>query len=462
MLFSSTAFLYGFLPVVLALYYLTPIRWRNATLLAASLFFYFWGEPLYSLLMLGSIASGFFLGIAIDRFRGSKKSRTFFILSVVISVAALFVFKYFNFFTDSFLSLFGADSTFIRIALPLGISFYTFQIISYTVDVYRGGAGVQKSFVNFAAYIAMFPQLVAGPIVRYSEIETQLAQREYGVTRFSAGVRRFIFGLSKKLIIANTLAELASELGDPFSLAGSWLLALAFAFQVYFDFSGYSDMAIGLGGMLGFDFPENFNYPFVSGGVSEFWRRWHITLGAWFRDYIYFPLGGSRRKAARVALNLLIVWLLTGLWHGAAMNFVAWGLFYGVLIILEKLLLKGRWEKLPRSLRIPATFLITVLGFVIFNSDTLGQAARRIRSMFAGGSVLPYESFLLSDYLPVLLIAALLSTPLLKLAAERLRKNAAGAKALDIGEPILLAALLVVDTAYLIDGSFNPFLYFRF
>ena len=372
-----------------------------------------------------------------------------------------------DFFISSFNAVFGLSVPLLRIALPLGISFYTFQILSYTIDVYRG-TKAQRSFVAFGAYISMFPQLVAGPIVRYSDIEKQLDNREYTMSGFALGVRRFIVGLSKKIIFANTLAELTAVVGaieNPDTLA-CWLGALGFALQIYFDFSGYSDMARGIGGMLGFEFPENFRYPYISASVSEFWRRWHMTLGTWFRDYVYFPLGGSRVDSKwRLAFNLSVVWALTGLWHGASWSFVIWGVYFVVFIIAEKLLLGKKIENITKWVRVPITLFIVLIGFVIFNAPTLGDAGRQIAGMFAFGGTAAssvQSVFQLRNYGLMMLAAAVFATPLPRIAAERIGKNSTAAKVMEVLEFPVLLALLAICTAYLIDGSFNPFLYFRF
>ncbi len=466
MLFSGVSFLFGFLPIVLLLYYALPKRWRNLLLFAASLFFYFWGEPLYSLLMLGSIISGYVHGLLIEKYRGGKGAKIAIVSSLVLSLGALGVFKYADFFVDSFNAVFGLSVPLLRLALPLGISFYTFQILSYTIDVYRGTAA-QRDFVAFGAYISMFPQLVAGPIVRYSDIEHQLFDRQYSMSQFALGVRRFIAGLSKKIIFANTFAELTAAVAameQPDVLA-SWLGAIGFTLQIYFDFSGYSDMARGLGSMLGFEFPQNFNYPYLSASVSEFWRRWHMTLGTWFRDYVYFPLGGSRVDSKwRLAFNLAVVWALTGLWHGASWSFVVWGVYFGAFIIAEKLLLGKRIEKITKWVRVPLTLLIVIVGFVIFNAPTLTDAGQQLAGMFAIGTPGASERsvFELCDYGFMLALGILFATPLPTALLERARRNAVVDKIVDIVEFPALIIMLVVCTAYLVDGSFNPFLYFRF
>jgi len=467
MLFSSVSFLFGFLPLILILYYILPDRFRNLVLLFASLFFYFWGEPLYSLLMIASILSGYIHGLIIEKYHGTVKAKIAIISSLVLSIGALVVFKYFDFFIDSFNAVFGLSIPLLRLALPLGISFYTFQILSYTIDVYRGSSPAQRSFVAFGAYISMFPQLVAGPIVRYSDIEHQMNNRQYTMSGFALGVRRFIIGLSKKVIIANTLAELTAEsvVVNSADTLACWLGAVGFALQIYFDFSGYSDMARGLGGMLGFDFPENFRYPYISASVSEFWRRWHITLGSWFRDYVYFPLGGSRVDSKwRLAFNLAVVWALTGLWHGASWSFVLWGVYFGVFIIAEKLLLGKKIEKITKWVRVPLTLIIVLVGFVIFNAPTLGDAGRQLAGM-VGASAASFSSqsvFQLCNYGVVMLIAVIAATPLPVKLIQKAKENNVASKIAEVIEFPVLLVLLTICTAYLVDGSFNPFLYFRF
>ena len=347
MLFSSIPFLYYFLPCVLLLYFLAPKRLKNAVLLLASLVFYAWGEPIYVLLMAGSIASGYVLGLLIEKFRAMPLGKLFLIVSVAISLGLLGYFKYVDFFISNFNAVFGLSVPLLRIALPIGISFYTFQLLSYTIDVYRGTVAAQRNFITLAAYIAMFPQLIAGPIVRYSDVAAQLKSRTHSFEKIALGIRRFILGLAKKILIANALGELC----DIFRVSGDqsvlfyWLYAIAFTLHIYFDFSGYSDMAIGLGKVFGFDFPENFRFPYISASITEFWRRWHISLGSWFRDYVYIPLGGNRVGKAKWLRNILVVWLLTGFWHGAAWNFIVWGLLFAVLLVVEKLWLQKPLQK---------------------------------------------------------------------------------------------------------------------
>ena len=465
MLFSSIPFLYYFLPLVLAVYFLTPARFRNAVLLLASLIFYAWGEPKYVLLMLASILSGYGFGLLQERYRGQKGAKLVCGLSVAVSLSFLLYFKYADFFLENFNAATGLGVPLLRIALPIGISFYTFQIISYTVDVYRGEPA-QKNLIHLAAYVAMFPQLIAGPIVRYSDIAQQLEHRSHSTALAAEGVRRFLIGLGKKILIANQLGELCSvfRASDEKSVLFYWLYAVAFALHIYFDFSGYSDMAIGLGRMLGFHFPENFNYPYISASITEFWRRWHMSLGSWFRDYLYIPLGGSRKGKARQLLNILIVWLATGLWHGAAWTFVLWGLWFAVLLLLEKLALLPVLEK-HRVLGHVYTLFFVTLGFVLFDADTAAQAFSRIGAMLGAGR-LPLSSaqavYYLKSYGPLLVLGILCATPLPKMIVAKLRKSKAAATALDVLEPLCVLIPLLLGTAFLVDGSFNPFLYFRF
>ena len=466
MLFSSIPFLYYFLPCALLLYFLVPRRMKNGALLLCSLFFYGWGEPKYLILMLVSILQGYVFGLLAEKFRGRRQGKLFLTLSVVLSLLLLGYFKYADFFLSSFHAVTGLSVPVLRVALPIGISFYTFQVLSYVVDVYRGDAAAQRNFIDLAAYISMFPQLIAGPIVRYTDIAGQLKGRRHSLPEAAAGARRFLLGLGKKILLANLLGQLVSAYtaSETPSVLFSWLYALAFTLQIYFDFSAYSDMAIGLGRIFGFRFPENFDYPYCSASITEFWRRWHISLGSWFRDYLYIPLGGSRRGTARLLINLLIVWAATGLWHGAAWNFVLWGLFYAALLILEKLWLLPKLKKLPALGHI-YTLLFVTLGFVLFDSPDVSSALSRIGGLFGAGGLPAVNAeslYCLRSYAVVLALALVGATPLPKLALARLRRSRACALCLDILEPLALTALLAVCTAYLIDGSFNPFLYFRF
>ena len=465
MVFSGIPFLFYFLPCALALYYIAPRRLKNAVLLLESLVFYAWGEPKYVVFMLLCIAQGYVSGLVIDRNRGKRAAKAALALSVVLSLGLLCYFKYADFFLSSFAAATGLSVKLLGVALPIGISFYTFQMISYTADVYRGAAA-QRSFVSLAAYIAMFPQLVAGPIVRYSDIAPELGERRVTLLDAAYGVRRFILGLAKKVLIANVLGELCSafKASGEQSVLFAWLYAAAVTLQIYYDFSGYSDMAIGLGRLLGFRFPENFEHPLASMSMTEFWRRWHISLGSWFRDYVYIPLGGSRRGKARQLRNILVVWLLTGLWHGAAWNFVAWGGLFAVLLMAEKLWLLPVFEK-KRALGHAYVLLFAALSFVLFDADSIAAAWKTIMCMLGLGG-LPAASaeavYCLRSYAVVLAAAAVGAAPWVRSTALRLKQSARGEKIINALEPAALVLLLAVSTAYLVDGSFNPFLYFRF
>ena len=462
MLFSSIPFAFYFLPAVLVLYFAVPFRFKNAVLLTFSLFFYGWGEPVYLLLMMASIVAGWIFGLLIGKYRGTPKARLFLIASLVTSLGLLGWFKYADFAVEN-LNALGLQLTLPGIALPIGISFYTFQILSYTIDVYRGNVESQKNIVDFGAYVSMFPQLIAGPIVRYADVARQLKSRTHSVEKASLGVRRFVIGLAKKVLIANQLGQLVElyrSTTQP-SVLFVWMYAAAFALQIYFDFSGYSDMAIGLGHIFGFDLLENFNYPFISRSISEFWRRWHMSLGGWFRDYVYIPLGGNRVKPLRYVFNVLVVWALTGLWHGAAWNFVLWGLLFAVLLTVEKFLVGKAMAKMPGWLvRIPV-LAILLMSFVLFNASSLAQALSDVGGMFGLGG-LPLASaaslYYLRSYGLLLLFAAVGATPLVSRTAKKLESRTVTA----ILEPVVLCALLLAVTAFLVGGSFNPFLYFRF
>ena len=462
MLFSSIPFAFYFLPAVLVLYFAVPFRFKNAVLLAFSLFFYGWGEPVYLLLMMASIVAGWIFGLLIGKYRGTPKARLFLIASLVTSLGLLGWFKYADFAVEN-LNALGLQLTLPGIALPIGISFYTFQILSYTIDVYRGDVESQKSIVDFGAYVSMFPQLIAGPIVRYADVARQLKSRTHSLEKASLGVRRFVIGLAKKVLIANQLGQLVElyrSTTQP-SVLFVWMYAAAFALQIYFDFSGYSDMAIGLGHIFGFDLLENFNYPFISRSISEFWRRWHMSLGGWFRDYVYIPLGGNRVRPLRYVFNVLVVWALTGLWHGAAWNFVLWGLLFAVLLTVEKFLMGKAMAKTPGWLvRIPV-LTILLMSFVLFNASSLAQALSDVGRMFGLGG-LPLVStaslYYLRSYGLLLLFAAVGATPLVSRTAKKLEARTVTA----ILEPVVLCALLLAVTAFLVGGSFNPFLYFRF
>lgn len=466
MLFSSIPFLYYFLPIVLLLYYIAPKALKNSVLLISSLVFYAWGEPRYVFLMIATVLVNYILGILIEKFRGKALSKFFVILSVSASLAVLGYFKYADFFITNFNSVTGLSIPLLRIALPIGISFYTFQILSYTVDVYRGRAAAQKNPVTLGTYIALFPQLIAGPIVRYVDVEKQLKDRTHSFDKTAIGIRRFIIGLSKKIIIANTLGQLCDVFhgADDKSVMFYWLFVISYMLQIYFDFSGYSDMAIGLGKIFGFDFIENFRYPFISSSISEFWRRWHISLGSWFRDYVYIPMGGNRVKKLRLLVNIFTVWFLTGFWHGAEWNFIIWGIYFAILLLLEKYFLSKFLEKNKIISHIYVLFF-TAISFAIFAGNGMKEALSNVGGMFGAGSI-PFISdgfiYNLKNYGTVILIAAVASTPLFVKLKEHLCKNEKTRLAIDILEIPVLLILLVVATAYLADGSFNPFLYFRF
>ncbi len=465
MLFSSIPFLYYFLPAVFLLYFIAPKKLKNTVIFISSLFFYAWGEPIYVLLMLVSIALGYILGLLIEKFRDKKLSKVFLALSVIFSIGALGYFKYADFFISNFNAVTGLSIPLLRIALPIGISFYTFQLLSYTIDVYRGDTPAQKNPITLAAYISLFPQLIAGPIVRYSDVALQLENRTHTFEKTARGIRRFIAGLAKKILIANSLGELCDifRASDDKSVLFFWLYAITFTLHIYFDFSGYSDMAIGLGKIMGFDFIENFNYPYISKSITEFWRRWHISLGSWFRDYVYIPLGGNRVSKPRQFLNILAVWLLTGFWHGAEWNFPVWGLYFAILLLIEKTWLLDKLKKSKVISHIYVMFLV-VISFVIFNATNMTQAFADLAGMFGFGG-LPAVStetlYYFKSYIVVIILAVIGATPLPKKIFEKLSKNSEN-KVMNVIEPIACVILMIMITAYLVDGSFNPFLYFRF
>ena len=459
MVFSSIPFLYYFLPAVLILYFAVPWKLKNAVLLVSSLVFYGWGEPKLLGLMVFTIAMFFGCGLAIERARSQKGKKLWLAVSVFISIGLLAVFKYADFFIDSFNAVTGLSLPLLKLALPVGISFYTFQCLSYTIDVYRGTVPAQKNPISFGAYVALFPQLIAGPIVRYADIARELDSRSHSWENAALGLRRFLVGLSKKVILADNFALLVSLFRESSesSVLFSWLYAVAFMLNIYFDFSGYSDMAIGLGRILGFHFMENFNYPYLSKSITEFWRRWHMSLGSWFRDYVYIPLGGNRVSRTRWVFNILVVWMLTGLWHGAAWNFVLWGLLYAVFLLAEKWL---PLEKLPKLLRHGYTLLVVMLGFVLFNGESLAQVGSDIGSLFGiGVPLISAEAvYYLKSYALLFLMGFVGTTPVVRNAANRIADTKVG----QLLEPVVLIGLLLICTAYLVDGSFSPFLYFRF
>lgn len=466
MLFSSIPFLYYFLPLTLLCYFLAPRRAKNAVLLLFSLVFYAWGEPKYVLFMVASILQGYLFGRLVEKYRNyPRRSKLFLTVSVLFSLLLLGYCKYADFFIRSFNAVTGLSVPLLRVALPIGISFYTFQILSYVVDVYRGTVAAQRNLVDLGTYIAMFPQLIAGPIVRYADIEPQLKERRSTPDMIAAGAQRFVLGLAKKVLIANVLYQLITvykSTTQP-SVLYSWMYAAAYMLHIYFDFSGYSDMAIGLGKIFGFHFAENFNYPYISRSATEFWRRWHMSLGSWFRDYVYIPMGGNRVAPARRYFNILVVWILTGLWHGADWNFVLWGLFFAVFLIMEKGFLLKPLQKLPVLSHL-YTLLLVAVSFVIFDSAGLSEAATHLGRMFGAGGI-PLVTgealYYLGSYAVTFIIAMIGATPFPTRMAKQLSEGKGG-RALSILAPAALVLVLAVVTAYLVDGSFNPFLYFRF
>ena len=463
MVFSSITFLFYFLPIVLIIYYLIPNKYKNIVLLISSFIFYFYGEPKNIYIMILSILATYIFGILIDKYKKTKYSKIFLILSIFINIGLLIYFKYADFIIKNINLWLSNKIDLIHVILPIGISFYTFQLISYIVDVYRGEAKVQKNIIKLSTYISLFPQLIAGPIVRYTTIENQLENREYNMKNFSIGVRRFIIGLGKKVMIANVMGNLINIflVSDEKSVLFYWLYAIALMIQIYFDFSGYSDMAIGLGKMLGFDFPENFNYPYIATSITDFWRRWHISLSSWFRDYIYIPLGGNRVSKLKWIRNIIIVWMLTGLWHGAEWNFVIWGLYFGVLLIIEKVFLLKWLQKIPKVISRIYTLFIVMISFIIFNGEGISTILENIGGLFKFVSIplITNESmYYLKSYIIVIILGIIGATPICKniLTNEKLKKI------VNILAPLYLLLIFIICTSYIVDGSFNPFLYFRF
>ena len=467
MVFSSLLFLFRFLPLFLALYFAAPKAFRNGILFIGSLIFYGWGEPVYISLLLFSTLVDFIHGKLVGHFteKGNLKgARLAVASSAVINLSLLFVFKYTDFVIRSFNELTGSSFPLLGLALPIGISFYTFQTMSYTIDVYRGEAPVQNSLISFGAYVSMFPQLIAGPIVRYQDIAAELNCRKENLEQFSLGIRYFIIGLGKKVLLANQAGALWTEINGILpgerSILMVWLGILAFSFQIYFDFSGYSDMAVGMGHMLGFRFPENFSYPYISKSITEFWRRWHISLGTWFKEYVYIPLGGNRKGSLLQVRNILIVWLLTGIWHGASLNFLMWGVYFGILLLFEKFILKNILKKLPSWIQHTYACLLVIFGWVLFAFEDLHAGLAYLLQMLGRGG-LPFSNdrtvFLLLGSLSLLVLSAFGSTPLPARLADRFCK-----KGRTILEPLFLGAVLFLSIAYLVDATYNPFLYFRF
>ena len=465
MLFSSINFLYYFLPCVLIIYFITPAKYKNSILLVSSLLFYFYGEPIYILVMLGTILSAYIHGILIDKYKKYKK--IFLISSITISLGTLTLFKYSDFFITNINNLLDTKINLLNLSLPIGISFYTFQILSYIIDVYKEKVPVQKNIIKLATYVSLFPQLIAGPIVRYIDVEKELTKRKHSFEKIALGINRFIIGLSKKVLIANQLGELCQiflQTSDK-SVMFYWIYGISFSLQLYFDFSAYSDMAIGLGKILGFRFLENFNYPYISKSITEFWRRWHISLSSWFKDYVYIPLGGNRHGKLKLIRNIFIVWMLTGLWHGANWTFVLWGLLFGILLIIEKLFLLEKLEKIPNIIKHIYVLFIVMISFILFNANSIGEAINQILGLFGANGesfINNYTIYYLKSYFIILVIAIIGSTPFLKNTINRLKENIKIRKIINICEPIVLISSLLIVTSYLVDSSFNPFLYFRF
>ena len=467
MVFSSLLFLFTYLPVVLLIYYLSPLKWRNGVLLIFNLIFYGWGEPTYIILMVFTITADYVAGLLVARFKDQgrdRAARTAVAAALVLNLAILFFFKYWDLIADT-LRGFGLDVLpALGLSLPIGISFYTFQTMTYPVDLYRGDAGVQKNLVNFGTFVTLFPQLIAGPILKYKELADQVDQRTYRVEQFAGGVHIFVIGLGKKVLLANNLGQLWDAYKalptEELTVLGAWLGVAAFSLQLYFDFSGYSDMAIGLGRMLGFEFLKNFDYPYISRSVTEFWRRWHISLGSWFREYVYIPMGGNRVSVGRLCFNLMVVWALTGLWHGASWNFLLWGLYFGVLLILEKLWLRKWIDRWPRVLQHLYTLFLVLVSWAIFAVEDFGQLGGYLSAMFglAGGGLADGAfRYYLGSYGLSLLAACVASTPLMAGLWRRLPQRAER-----VLLPVVILAGLLLCTAYLVDATYNPFLYFRF
>ncbi len=465
MLFSSIIFLFVFLPVVIAGYYILPFKAKNLWLLLASLFFYFYGEPKYLILMISVITLSYIFGLITEKAKGTAR-KIVLALAVAATLSALIFFKYTDFFISSVNGIFSSDFKLLGIALPIGISFYTFQAISYNIDVYRGDVPAQKNPLKLALYISLFPQLVAGPIVRYSDIEKALNDRQHSIDNFSYGTRRFVMGLAKKVLLANSFGSLCETFRatEDKSTLFFWIYAVAYCLQVYFDFSGYSDMAIGLGKIFGFEFMENFRYPYISKSVTEFWRRWHISLGSWFRDYVYIPMGGNRVKKPRFFFNILTVWFLTGFWHGADWTFIIWGLYFAALLLIEKSIPNKIKDKVPAVFGHIYLILAAIIGFVIFNGNGVTGVLSDLKGMFTPAYPLCTDITLyhLKSYAVLMAAGIFGATPAAKIAVQKISDTKIGSKITAVAEPVFVVAVLVAVTAYLVDGSYNPFLYFRF
>lgn len=469
MVFSSLVFMFAYLPITLLAYYLVPRQGRNIFLFIVNLIFYGWGEPKLVLLMVFNIFFNYIGGWLVDKYRAdAKKKKLFLILTCVLDIGILAVFKYTGMITETLNMLPFLNIPELQISLPIGISFYTFQTMSYVIDVYRDDAPVSKNFINFGTYVALFPQLIAGPIVRYRDVAEQLVNRRETLEMFTRGVKLFMVGLAKKVIIANTMGTLTKNIfatTDENGVVGTWVGMIAYTFQIYFDFSGYSDMACGLGNMMGFEFLKNFNYPYIAKSITDFWRRWHISLSTWFKEYVYIPLGGNRKGVKRQILNLLIVWGLTGLWHGAAYNFVLWGLYYGLLLILEKFVLKKFLDRLPSFVQHIYTLFIIIIGWGLFYFTDVGQLGEFMVDLFNfGNGICGDQAFnLIMSNLPMLIIAAVASTPLATMLYTRFEHTRfEHTRFMWIPETLYCMGVLAVSTASLVNQSYNPFLYFRF
>ena len=462
MVFTSISFIYYFLPLLLICYFVVPKKFRNIILLMFSVLFYFYGEPKYILLMLIEVLISYVVGLLIDKY----KSKNILIIGIFIHVLLFGIFKYFNFVIINVNNLFHSNLNLLNVVLPIGISFYTFQIISYEIDVYNKKVNVQSNILKYFLYVFLFPQLIAGPIVRYQDVNNEIDNRNVTFEMFANGLRCFIIGLSKKVIIANNLGELCNiylNLGDK-SVLFTWIFAISYMLQIYFDFSGYSDIAIGLGKMLGFNFPENFNYPYMAKSITDFWRRWHMTLSSWFRDYVYIPLGGNKKGVLKQIRNILIVWSLTGLWHGASWNFIVWGLYFGILLILEKFILKKYFSDVPKFIKCIYTLFLVMISFVIFQGDNLSSDFIIIKGLFGLNGELFINNvtlYYLKGYVLFIVLGVIGATNYVKNLVIKI-SNGKGKKIINILEPIYLLILLIIVTMYLIDSSYNPFLYFRF
>ncbi len=466
MVFSSLTFLFCFLPAVLAVYYVVPARMKNGVLFLFSLLFYAWGEPIYVGLMIFSTVLDYCCGRAAEKYRGTGKSKVALIVSVTVNLGLLCFFKYTDFFITTVNNIFGVSLPLLGLPLPIGISFYTFQTMSYTIDVYRGDVKAQKNIISFGAYVSLFPQLIAGPVVRYSTIAEQIDTRTHSADLFGSGVKRFVCGLAKKVLLANNIGLLWDTVSNTgvaeLTAISAWLGIIAFAFQIYFDFSGYSDMAIGLGRMFGFEFCENFNYPYISASVTEFWRRWHISMGTWFRDYVYIPLGGNRRGTVLQLRNIAVVWILTGFWHGASWNYVLWGVFYGVILIIEKFFLLKRLKKAPALVGRIYTMLCVLFGWVLFSIENVSKIPAYLGAMFGFGAGFcdSVSLYRLVSFLPLIAVCFVASTPAASKLYKKLCRSSSGA--VTAADSLGTVCGMLLSVAYLISGSYNPFLYFRF